>query len=393
MRFICDQLGIGSPDVMLWAGAYCVLASAAVVFVPWAWSGLAGSLAGWVMIPGVLLVVLGGFLIAAGAHLDMHGARDFQRTRHANEARPGDRDEQASRERARENAWLFDRHAVGLSYFVASIAFVTSLAIAGLAFNGAFTPGNAQMARAALEHRDLNSNAVWRFGKNDAALGAPSVIDVGGSMSTELQVLVRGAYHGVEDAPALDGQMQSSVLIDGLVEIKQRAESASVLVLVSTALSLVGVFFFVGFATRRNMLQDNEEFVVARFWTGIFLGTGQAVIYMLVFFLLLAWQNVESFGLLPLLALVTGMFIKSGERVIFGLAQRVFAAVEVLLPAHRESGPDDEWHTHQDDRRRERAADDGRETEVVTETPTAARETDDPVLEPGEGTPSRSRDE
>jgi hypothetical protein len=77
-----------------------------------------------------------------------------------------------------------------------------------------------------------------------------------------------------------------------------------------------------------------EPFDVHKFWSGAFFRVGEAVLFTFTFFWLL-WssQSTEYAIWLPVLALFVGMFVKTGETIIFRLGMRILSAAEALLPA------------------------------------------------------------
>jgi hypothetical protein len=80
--------------------------------------------------------------------------------------------------------------------------------------------------------------------------------------------------------------------------------------------------------------QRGEPFDVHAFWSGAFFRVGEAVLFTFAFFWLI-WTSGPRTSVvwLPVLGLFVGMFVKSGEAVIFRLGMRVLYAVEALLPA------------------------------------------------------------
>jgi hypothetical protein len=77
-----------------------------------------------------------------------------------------------------------------------------------------------------------------------------------------------------------------------------------------------------------------EPFDVHKFWSGTFFRIGEAVLFTFTFFWLL-WssQRTEYAVWLPVLALFVGMFVKTGETIIFRLGMRILSAAEAFLPA------------------------------------------------------------
>lgn len=82
-----------------------------------------------------------------------------------------------------------------------------------------------------------------------------------------------------------------------------------------------------------------EPFDVYRFWGGSFFRAGEAVLFTFTFYFVIWTYAAANLTWLPVAALFVGMFVKSGEAVVFGLGLRVLAAVEALLPVG--NGPSD----------------------------------------------------
>lgn len=78
----------------------------------------------------------------------------------------------------------------------------------------------------------------------------------------------------------------------------------------------------------------SEQFDVHAFWSGACFRVGEAVLFTFAFFWLI-WTSDRRTEIiwLPVLALFVGMFVKTGEAVIFRLGMRVLSAIESLLPA------------------------------------------------------------
>ena len=104
-------------------------------------------------------------------------------------------------------------------------------------------------------------------------------------------------------------------------------------------LSLVGVTFFIAHAVRQSV--KTEDFHRGKFWTGMLFRIGEAVIFTLVFVLIGSFQVAQQqeplihYKVLPVLGLFMGMFVKTGETVIFGLAAAVFEMAQRALPTRR----------------------------------------------------------
>jgi hypothetical protein len=77
-----------------------------------------------------------------------------------------------------------------------------------------------------------------------------------------------------------------------------------------------------------------EPFDAHAFWSGAFFRIGEAVLFTFTFFWIIwSWKSTEYLVWLPVLALFVGMFVKTGETVIFRLGTRILFAADALLPA------------------------------------------------------------
>lgn len=76
-----------------------------------------------------------------------------------------------------------------------------------------------------------------------------------------------------------------------------------------------------------------EPFDVHAFWSGAFFRVGEAVLFTFAFFWWIWTSNNHAYIVwLPMLALFVGMFVKTGEAIVFRLGMRVLFAIEALLP-------------------------------------------------------------
>lgn len=110
-------------------------------------------------------------------------------------------------------------------------------------------------------------------------------------------------------------------------------------IIIAAAMSFIGALFFVTYTVWRKRygpVKQREAFDADHFWAGLSLRLGEAIIFNLCFVLLLASLANETsavtFRWLPILGLVTGMFVKSGEQVVFGIAGRLFDAARAFVP-------------------------------------------------------------
>jgi hypothetical protein len=138
-------------------------------------------------------------------------------------------------------------------------------------------------------------------------------------------------------APAVGDGVGDSVIVRFEAIFGSSAAEAnfvSVMLILSTFVALLGALFF--FATSIWQKMDDpsrEPFDRSLFWAGLWFRIGEALVFNLVLFLVLRAYVPEQFLILPLMALLVGMFLKSGEQLITGLANRLFAAFTELLPS------------------------------------------------------------
>lgn len=110
--------------------------------------------------------------------------------------------------------------------------------------------------------------------------------------------------------------------------------AAAFTLILSMLLGLVGSVFF----TANSLLEKwgKEDFSMSGFWSGFWFRIGESLLFVLVIFLILCsdWDGVYDryINWLPALALLMGMFVKSGEWLIFGLAERLFEVARGILP-------------------------------------------------------------
>ena len=203
---------------------------------------------------------------------------------------------------------LFGRHLVGIGFALLADALVNVVVVATLAWKlpgvlaaHAFTHGEAQPGPANLYGDAFDANET----------GTPLMTVV--STADAGDVLAR-----------LFGRTQAESFV------------VVVLLVMSTLVTLLGALFF--FATSMWSKMQNAErepFDRSIFWAGLWFRVGEAVVFNLVFFFLLRVYAPDQYLLLPLVALLVGMFLKSGEQLVSGLANRVFAAFAAMLPVDK----------------------------------------------------------
>jgi hypothetical protein len=86
--------------------------------------------------------------------------------------------------------------------------------------------------------------------------------------------------------------------------------------------------------------QSQEPFSAGEYWGGLWFRLGEAVIFTLVFLLFMLARPVPSVNTtysLPVIALLIGMFLKAGEALIYGIAQRLFDGFSAFIQSQSES--------------------------------------------------------
>lgn len=103
----------------------------------------------------------------------------------------------------------------------------------------------------------------------------------------------------------------------------------------STMVAIVGALFFFANALYQKMGEPTRDpFDRQMFWGGLWFRMGEAILFNLVFFLVIRSSNTGTNTLmLPLVSLLVGMFLKPGEALVSGIATRVFTAFQALVPA------------------------------------------------------------
>lgn len=109
--------------------------------------------------------------------------------------------------------------------------------------------------------------------------------------------------------------------------------ATALVIFVTLSMSVLGALFFIANSLREHRDQMHE-FDAAKFWGDLWYRLGEAILFSVVFLLAIRrfYPNDEGFFWMPIFALFLGMFVQTGERLVFGLAKRVFAAAQSLVP-------------------------------------------------------------
>lgn len=134
-----------------------------------------------------------------------------------------------------------------------------------------------------------------------------------------------------------------------------RCTKLAMFLIVSCSAAMLGTLFYTATSLRSirdahdDPARDTEGFSEHKFWGGLWYRLGESNIFALVLFLLfwmiigtdvstladdgfLAWIPLE-YASLPILALFLGMFVTTGERLLFGISKAITHWIERVLPA------------------------------------------------------------
>lgn len=128
--------------------------------------------------------------------------------------------------------------------------------------------------------------------------------------------------------------------------VLESPEGLATLIVLSCVVAVLGALFFVANSLRHKRDARQEPFSAQKFWGGLWYRLGEAILFSLVVFWLI-WSNVGpkadsliGYSWLPLLSLLMGMFVTSGEKLIFGIARGLFRAVGAFFtPSGDEDAP------------------------------------------------------
>ena len=108
-------------------------------------------------------------------------------------------------------------------------------------------------------------------------------------------------------------------------------------VLLAGAMGFIGSIFYIALALYRKQHDKQEAFDVGKLVSGAALRSGESMLFVLCFVLLTQVQSSSQLdGWLPVTGLMLGMFVKSGERLVFNLAERIFDFAQTIIPGGRE---------------------------------------------------------
>jgi len=116
---------------------------------------------------------------------------------------------------------------------------------------------------------------------------------------------------------------------DGVLESSNVV--SAIRLVVSLGMAVLGALFFVTNSLRNKRERKLVRYSETKFWAGLWFRLGEAVLFTVVFFLALRHYVPDSEQLLPLVALLVGMCVTTGETLVFGIAQRVLKGAAALV--------------------------------------------------------------
>jgi hypothetical protein len=131
--------------------------------------------------------------------------------------------------------------------------------------------------------------------------------------------------------------LQNSGAASGLANLFGRDADDSFVILgllnLSTLVATLGaMFFFANSLYMKMKLPERETFDRRLFWGGLWFRIAEALLFNLVFFLVLRYYAPDRYLLLLLVSLMVGLFLKAGESLVSGVATRVIASIQALVP-------------------------------------------------------------
>lgn len=230
----------------------------------------------------------------------------------------------------------------GLAWYDRRFFIAVAAALLGLAFAVRGRECD-QACRAHEDRHDTPAEKKRRLAKRNAAKYSRFLVGLGYAM-------LLCAIANVVALAGLSWQNALQWLIDGKTVPGSpilEHQICAIRILVTMNMSVLGALFFIANSLRKKR-QCGDEFDDGRFWSGLWYRIGEAILFTVVFYLVLHRfitpassnspldptkvqpKDVDLWT--PILGLLVGMFIQSGERIVYGVAQRAFAAVSALLP-------------------------------------------------------------
>ncbi len=142
-----------------------------------------------------------------------------------------------------------------------------------------------------------------------------------------------------QSAPIVDAAVRDIARLFG--NSSEQAYFIVGLFALSSLVAMLGALFFFATAMWAKMNEpERDPFDRRLFWGGLWFRIGEAILFNLVFFLVLRYYASDQYLILPLVSLLVGMFLKAGELLVSGIATRVFASIQALIPTDTGSRKD-----------------------------------------------------
>ncbi len=199
--------------------------------------------------------------------------------------------------------------------------------------------GFSVMQHAPRQNRSEYAPFIFGLGILMAAVGGTGVVGVAGLIHAQQLPRSESERASPGEDESADGEAVKAA--ENAETLRAREERRARFVLLAGAMAFVGSLFYIALALWRKQHHDahREAFDVGKLVSGAALRCGEAMLFTLVFVLLTQVGGTFDFdGWLPVMGLMLGMFVKSGERLVFNLATRVFDLAESVVPSVRRSG-------------------------------------------------------
>lgn len=218
------------------------------------------------------------------------------------------------------------------------------------------------MQQAPRQNRSEYAPFIFGLGILMAGVGGTGVVGVAGLIHS--RNLDRPAVS--ETTNDEEAAIDTAKLRENETALRESEERRARFVLLAGAMAFIGSLFYIALALWRKQHHGAhcEPFDVGKLVSGAALRSGEAMLFTLVFVLLTQVGGSTDFdGWLPVMGLMLGMFVKSGERLVFNLATRIFDLAESIVPSSNgkkgenaidELDEHDHVHEETDERRDER---------------------------------------
>lgn len=215
---------------------------------------------------------------------------------------------------------MFGRCLVGIGFILLLDALINVVAVAGFARAGAvfyvFESGNTYSL---IDTNAPSPQVIYGIQRSNVMQFSNSIVTTTippASTNILMSVLTNSRTHTV------------TVLKASQINLIRALQ-----VLFALGFTVMGALFFFAKSLWEKM-QTNPivQFDERIFWAGLWFRLGEAVVFTLVIFLtLLCKQYDEALSMMPFIALLIGLSVKTAENLIAGLTQRVFDSVNAFV--------------------------------------------------------------